>query len=201
MAILQAVNDRNFTMRLLNALPLLAALTLAAAPAAWSQEDAYNLKVEVSQVDNTFETHASFKLPISACHAWKYMVDYDDATAVPGVVASKSTRLEANKVRVERQMRDTILFFPIRMHSVIDFTEIAESGTDFVQVEGEAKSHRGSWRLRSGQDGTEFRYHAISEPDSALPMAVIRYFLDKRLRSSFAAMAQYGAKRKYPGCD
>lgn len=184
---------------------LIAALSLLALPAARADEDPFEVKVEVNQKDNVFETHASFKLPLTLCQAWKYITDYDDATSVPGVISTKSTRLEGGRIRVERNLRDTILMFPIRMHTVMDFTEVAGKGTDFVQVEGEAKAHKGSWRLEStqagGREGTTFRYHALSEPDSALPMAVIRFFLDKKLRGSFVAMAQEGAKRKTTACE
>ena len=168
---------------------------------AHAQEEPYNLKVEVQQAGNVFNTRASFRLPLTLCQAWSYIVDYDAAVSIPGVISSKTTRLGLARARVERSLRETILFFPIRMHTVIDFTEIAGKGTDFYQVEGEAKSHQGSWRLEEMNDGTEFRYQATSEPDSSLPMSIIRYFLDKRLKSSFAAMAHHGATQKNANCD
>jgi len=165
-----------------------------------AQDDPYKLQVEVKQQGNTFNTQASFKLPLTPCQAWNYIVDYDAAIQIPGVVSSKTTRMGPVKTRVERSLRETFLFFPIRMRTVIEFTETAGKGTDFVQVEGEAKSHRGSWRLEPSTEGTVFRYQATSEPDSSIPMPVIRYFLDKRLRSSFAAMAQAGAQRSGTDC-
>ena len=169
--------------------------------AASAQEDPYGLKVDVQQAGNVFNTQASFKLPLTLCQAWNYIVDYDAAVSIPGVVASKTTRLGLAKARVERSLKETFLFFPINMHTVMDFTEIVGKGTDFYQVEGEAKSHQGSWRLEEKGDGTEFRYQATSEPDSSLPMSIIRYFLDKRLKSSFAAMARHGASRKNASCE
>lgn len=165
-----------------------------------AQEDPFKLQVEVNQVGDVFDTQASFKLPLSACLAWHYIIDYDAATQIPGVTSSKTTRLSPNRVKVERSLRETFLFFPIRMRTVLEFTEIAGKGTDFIQTEGETKSHRGSWRLEPAHDGTVFKYRAVSEPDSALPMAVIRYFLDKRLKSSFAIMAQVGAQRASQDC-
>lgn len=181
--------------------PTALALSLGCMGTACAQDDAYGLKVDVQQVGNVFNTTASFKLPLTPCQAWGYIVDYDAAVNIPGVVSSRTTRMGDGKVRVERALQETILFFPIRMHTVIDFMEIAGKGTDFYQVEGETKSHRGSWRLQEMGDGTEFRYQAVSEPDSSLPMPIIRYFLDKRLKSSFAAMAQQGASRKSASCS
>jgi len=174
---------------------------LGASNAVQAQDDPFKLQVDVQQVGDTFNTQASFKLPLTMCQAWNYIVDYDAATQIPGVVSSKTTRMGPGKVRVERALRETFLFFPIRMRTVMEFTESARKGTDFVQIEGETKAHRGSWRLEHAGDGTVFRYQAVSEPDSSIPMAVIRYFLDKRLRSSFAAMAQSGAQRAGTDCS
>lgn len=185
----------------LKTVPLVLILSVGVALPASAYDDPYALQVDVQQVGNVFNTRASFKLPLSLCQAWNYIVDYDAAVNIPGVVSSRTTRLGAARARVERSLRETFLFFPIRMHTVIDFTEIAGKGTDFNQIEGEARSHHGSWRLEEKNDGTEFRYQAVSEPDSSLPMSIIRYFLDKRLKSSFAAMAQHGASKRNASCD
>lgn len=168
---------------------------------ACSQTDLYNTQVDVLQKDRTFVTQASFVLPLKPCQAWRYLTDYDAALNIPGVADSKTTRLDNRKVRVERTMKDRILLFPIRMHAIMEYTETPETGTDFIQIEGEAKSHKGSWRLEAKGDGTLFQYNAVSEPDSALPMSVIQYFVHKRLHSSFAAMAGFGATRRNTPCN
>lgn len=167
---------------------------------AWAQAAPYNLQVDVIQKDKTFVTEARFVLPLEPCQAWRYLTDYDAAVNIPGIVSSQTTRFDTNKVRVERVMQDRILLFPIRMRSVMAYREIPEQGTDFVQTEGEAKSHMGSWRLSAQGDGTLFVYHAVSEPDSSLPMSVIQYFVRKRVHSSFAAMAEQGAGRRHTPC-
>ena len=176
-------------------------LALCLAPVGWAQESDFGLVLDIQQKDTTFVTQVSFKLPLKACQAWSFITDYDSARNIPGVVESKSQRVGENKVRVERVMQDRILFFPIKMRSVIDYTELPNKGTDFVQVEGETKSYRGTWRLVPDGDATVFQYNAVSEPDSALPMPVIRYFVSNRVRSSFLAMAQYGASRRDQPCN
>lgn len=179
---------------------LVGALLWAAGPA-WSQDGAdFGLVVDVTQKDATFVTQASFRLPLKLCQAWRYLIDYDAAVEIPGVIESKSLRSGPNKVRVTRVLEDRILFIPIRMRTVLDFTELPNQGTDFVQVEGQTKSHQGAWRLQADGDATVFRYNAVTEPDSALPNAVIRYFVSNRLRSSFVAMAQAGASRRDQAC-
>lgn len=179
---------------------LLGGLVGASTVTALAQEDPFRLQVDVQQVGNSFNTNASFVLPLSGCQAWNYLIDYDAAVNIPGVTSSTTTPLGPNRARVERALRETILFFSIRMRTVLEFTELPNKGTDFVQVEGETRSHRGSWRLEPAHNGTAFHYHAVSEPDSSLPMVVIRYFLDKRLKSSFATMAEQGVRRRTSTC-
>nr|WP_315225953.1 hypothetical protein [uncultured Limnohabitans sp.] len=79
-------------------------------------------------------------------------------------------------------------------------TEQPNKDTDFVQISGEAKSYKGSWRLGEEGNGTVFKYRAESEPDSVFPKAMIEYFIKNRLNSSFEAMANAGAERRQFAC-
>jgi len=160
----------------------------------------YKIKVDVTQQGPVFQTQASFYLPLSVCQSYRYLTDYDAATHIPGVVSSATTRIEARKARVERGLQERILFFPIKMRMVLEMTELPNQGTDFVQISGEAKFYKGSWRLESDGTGTVFRYRAESEPDSLMPKAVIEYFIKNRLNSSFEAMAKAGAERIKQPC-
>jgi hypothetical protein len=141
--------------------------------------DDYRLKVNVVEQGHVFQTQASFYLPLNLCQAYRYITDYDAATHIPGVVESRTTRLDVRKVEV---------------------TELPDQGTDFVQISGEAKSYKGSWRLEPDATGTLFKYSAESEPDKFFPKAVIEYFIKNRLSSSFDAMAKAGATRKKQSC-
>jgi hypothetical protein len=162
--------------------------------------DDYKIKVDVTQQGNVFHTQASFYLPLSVCQSYRYLTDYDAATNIPGVVASTTTRLDARKARVERSLEERILFFPVKMRMVLEFTELPNFGTDFVQISGEAKSYKGAWRLEPEGSGTVFKYRTESEPDSILPKAVIEYFIKNRLNSSFEAIAKMGAERGKQPC-
>lgn len=162
--------------------------------------DDYKIKVDVTQQGSVFHTQASFYLPLSVCQSYRYLIDYDAATSIPGVMASTTTRLDANKAQVERLLQERILFFPIKMRMVLQFTELPNQGTDFVQISGEAKSYKGMWRLESDGNGTLFKYRTESEPDSVFPQAVIEYFIKNRLSSSFEAMAKAGAQRAKQPC-
>ena len=167
-----------------------------------AQVDNYGLRVNVQQIeDRKFATHASFVLPLKHCQAWKYLVNYDSSAQIPGVVSAQTIRLNNNKARVSLVMEEGILFFKVRMLSVIDFVESVDHGTDFVQVSGDAKSFQGSWRIQPNGAGTLFEYRSTFQPDSALPMVVIKYFFDRRLQNSFAAIAEIGAAQKLAACE
>ena len=161
----------------------------------------YQIKVDVVQQGTVFQTQASFYLPLNLCQSYRYLTDYDAATNIPGVVSSTTTRIDARKVRVERLLQERILFFPVKMRMVLEMTELPQQGTDFLQISGEAKSYKGSWRLEPDAKGTWFRYRTESEPDSFFPRAVIEYFIKNRLNSSFEAMAKAGADRVGQPCD
>lgn len=165
-----------------------------------SASDDYRIKVEVTQQGSVFHTQASFYLPLSLCQSYRYITDYDAATQIPGVITSTTMRLDTNKAQVERTLQEHILFFPIKMHMVLEFTEFPNQGTDFVQISGEAKSYKGSWRLEPEGSGTVFRYQTQSEPDSLLPKTIVEYFIKNRLNSSFGAIAKAGAQRIKQSC-
>jgi len=160
----------------------------------------YQIKVDVNRRGTIFQTQASFYLPLTLCQSYRYLTDYEAATHIPGVIASNTVRLGANKARVERILQERILFFPIKMQMVLEFTELHHQGTDFVQISGEAKSYKGAWRLEPDANGTRFKYLAESEPDSLFPKTVIEYFIKNRLASSFEAIAKTGAERRSQAC-
>lgn len=162
--------------------------------------DDYKVNVQVTQQGNVFYTQASFHVPLSLCQSYRYLTDYDAATHIPGIVSSVTTRMDGQRVRVERVLQERILFFPVKMRMVLDVTESPNRGTDFVQVSGEAKSYKGAWRLEADAVGTVFKYRTESEPDSIWPVAVVEYFIKNRLNSSFEAMAKAGAQRVKDPC-
>jgi hypothetical protein len=181
---------------------VLAVMLVSLARLACAQADPYNLSLRVQQIeDRKFATIASFKLPLKHCQAWRYLIDYDSSASIPGVLSSKTSRLNNNKAQVTLVMEEQILFFKIRMNSVINFVELKNQGTDFVQIAGEAKSFHGTWRIEPFENETLFKYQSTFQPDSALPMVVIKYFFERRLRNSFEAIAQIGASHKDIVCD
>jgi len=178
----------------------LCGLALAGASVGVNASPDFKLTVDVAEQEGIYKTSASFVLPMRLCQAYRYLTDYDAAKNIPGVASSLTTRLDNNKVRVDRTLQDRILFFPINFKMVLEVTEWPNKGTDFMQISGASKSYKGTWRLEETVDATVFRYRAESEPDSVWPKAVIQYFIRNRLTSSFEAMAAAGVDYRLKSC-
>ena len=156
----------------------------------------YELKVKVTRKGHELHTMASFHVPLDKCQAYRFLTDYDASGNIPGVESSKTTRLGEHKARVDLSLKEMILFFPVKMNSVLEFDERPFLGTDFVQTQGHIKTYTGSWRMSPNPTGTTFNYQAVAEPDSALPMFVIQFFIEHRLTESFAAIAKIATERR-----
>jgi len=165
-----------------------------------ASEANYQLAVNVTQKDKTFLTEVSFRIPLNGCQSWEFLTDYASAKQLPGIIESSFTRISENKVRVHRVFEDRVWWMPLRIESVVEYSEIPNEGHDFVQIEGDFKSYRGSWRLTPEGDTTVFRYASVAEPDSSIPKPIIRYVMQERMHRSFLAMAQYGASRQSMTC-
>jgi hypothetical protein len=173
---------------------------LANASVAMGASPDFKVTVDVDEQEGIYKTSASFVLPMRLCQAYRYLTDYDAAKNIPGVVSSATTRLDHNKVRVDRTLQDRILFFPVNFKMVLEVTEWPNKGTDFMQISGASKSHKGSWRLEEAADATVFHYRTESEPDSVWPKAVVQYFIRNRLARSFEAMANAGVDYRLKSC-
>lgn len=160
------------------------------------EDDPYQLQIAIERQDRQLHTRATFRVPLAACEAYRYLTDYDAAKKVTGVLDSKTTRLGAQAVRVERWAQERVLLFTVKLHSIVDYQELPYRGTDFQQVQGDAKVFRGQWRLEPDGEGTRFRFDGVMEPDSAFPMAVVQHFIQHKMRDRFAEMAGNGARRK-----
>lgn len=158
--------------------------------------DRFNVQAKVIRQDDTFLFTASFQTPLTACQAYRYLTDYEAAKKVPGVTESKSTRISGNKVLVERSAEEKILFFTIKLYSLIEYTEQPIKGTEFIQVKGDSKRFSGKWFVEPNILGSVIRHEGVLEPDSHLPMFVIKYFIENRLEDRFKTMAKLSAERK-----
>ena len=127
------------TKRILFLLPLLTSAI------AWAEAHYPGLQVEVSRSGSLYNFSASFDTSLNKCAAYHYLTDYDAARNLPGVVESLADRQSVDKVRVERIADEQVLFFHVRLHSVMEYTEKPFDSIAFTQLKGDSKAFQGSW--------------------------------------------------------
>lgn len=176
-------------------------LVAAFATPSWSAEPApveplAEPEVHVVRDGEGFQIRASIPVAVTRCEAYHFITDYESATAIPGILESKILSRHDNKAQVQRLVRESILFVPIKLRSIIEYTEIADKGVEFEQLQGDALQYRGSWMIESSTQGVEFRYSSRFVPNSAIPMFVIQYFISNRMKHQFSAIAKLVATSK-----
>ena len=177
---------------------IIAAISLLLSQTIWADGDfdRFNVQAKVTRQDDIFLFAASYQTPLTACQAYRYLTDYEAAKKVPGVTESKPTRISSNKVLVERSAEEKILFFTVKLHTLIEYTEHPIKGTEFTQIKGDSKRFSGKWFVEPNTLGSVIRYEGVLEPDSHLPMFVIKYFIENSLEDRFKIMAKLSAERK-----
>lgn len=150
----------------------------------------YDLKVSIDRVGAGFSIEASYIATVSQCEAYVFLTDYEDVRMTPGLIESKVKKREGNKVTIERLIEERVLLFPLRMHSVLEYTEQLNQSLNFVQTKGDSKAYSGSWRLQLSDNGVQVRYKAYLEPNSSVPKGIIEYFMKNNMQKSFENIAQ-----------
>lgn len=110
---------------------------------------------------------------------------------------SKVIMRTGNRVKVHRVVEEQILFIPIEIQSVVEYTEAPNKHLAFEQISGDTKFYQGSWKLIPDKDKTQFRYESVVEPNSMIPSAVIEYFIKNSIRRRFEQMAEKAAHNKF----
>lgn len=158
----------------------------------------FDVQAVVNSIDGgRFQINASYVVPINLCSAFAFLSDYEDAKNIPGIAESKVISRSGNKVRVHRVVEEQILFIPIEIQSVIEYTEVSNRQLTFEQISGDTKFYKGIWRLTPDKEKTLFRYESVVEPNSMIPNMVIEYFIKNSIRSRFEFMAQRAAQKKF----
>lgn len=158
----------------------------------------FDVQTTVSAIGERFQIHASYVVPINVCNAFAFLTDYEGAKNIPGIVESRVLMRTGNKVKVQRVVEEQILFIPIEIQSVVEYTELPNRQLTFEQISGDTRFYKGSWKLTMPEKNkTSFRYEAVVEPNSLIPAVVIEYFIKNSIRSRFELMAERAAHRKY----
>ena len=150
----------------------------------------YDLKVSVERSGANFKVQASYVVPVSECQAYAFLTDYEAAKNIPGISESRVIHRNANKVKVERVAEERILFIPIYLRSLLEFSEISDKRLEFTQLEGDAKSYKGSWVIEPDKNGTRFVHQTSFELETSIPLFIIQYFLENSVRKRFEIMAE-----------
>jgi hypothetical protein len=171
-------------------------LISTASDVAWPYDSQHGLLVDVSRKGDLYTLIASFDTSLSKCAAYHYLTDYDGARDLPGVIKSVAYRESADKVKVDRTADEHILFFNVRLHSVMEYTEKPFDRIVFTQLSGDSKAFQGSWEIVPNQQGSTLRFRGLWEPDSLIPFFIIDHFAKNGLRDKFSAIAQLAEQRK-----
>jgi hypothetical protein len=175
---------------------ILFGLLLTTSTMAWPDTHYPGLQVEVERSGSLYIFSASFDTPLTQCAAYHYLTDYEAAKNLPGVIESLAYRQSANKVRVERTADEHVLFFHVRLHSVMEYTEEPFESIAFTQLTGDSKAFQGNWNIEPNPQGSTLRFRGIWEPDTLIPLFIIDHFAKNGLIDRFSAMAQLAEKRK-----
>ena len=161
-------------------------------PQVHAQENAnpFDVQVSVNPVEGRYQIQASYILPINICSAFAFITDYEGMKSIPGILEVKVISRAGNKVRVQRVIEEQILFFPIEMKSIMEYTEVPNRLLNFEQISGDTKFYKGSWKLTTDKNKTFFKYEALVEPNSLIPSAVIEYFMKNSIRGRFELIAR-----------
>ncbi len=161
----------------------------------------HGLQVGVKRQGSLYTFEASFDTSLTKCAAYRYLTDYQAAKDMPGVIESVAYRESANEVKVERTVDEHILFFDVRLHSVIKYTEKPFDSVSFTQLAGDSKSFHGSWDIEPNQQGSTLKFRGLWEPDTLIPLFIIDHFARNGLIDKFNAIARLAEKRAEKGND
>ena len=112
------------------------------------------------------------------------------------MIESLARRESANTVRVERTADEQVLFFHVRLHSVMEYTEKPFDRIEFTQLTGDSKTFQGNWLIEPNLQGSTLKFQGLWEPDTLIPLFIIDHFAKNGLVDRFSAIARLAEKRK-----
>lgn len=162
----------------------------------WAEDSYQGLQVDVKRDGRVYTFNASFDTPLTKCAAYHYLIDYEAAKNLPGVVKLVAHRQSANKVKVELTAEEHFLFFTVRIISVTENTEKPFDGVSFIQLTGKSKLFQGNWDIESTQQGSTLKFNGLWEPSDRVPVFFVDLFIKGSFINKFSAIAKLAEKRK-----
>jgi len=158
----------------------------------------FNVQVSVIPMNGRFQINASYVVPINICSAYSYITDYEGSKNIPGIIEVAVISRVGNKVRVRRVIEEDVLFFHVSMKSIVEYTETPNELVNFEQISGDAKFYKGAWRMTPNGNKTMVKYDGLVELDTAIPSAIVEYFMKNNMRSRLGSMALKASQQKVP---
>ena len=155
-----------------------------------------DLKVSVQKLGDAFQVNASFLVSATECQTYTMLTDYESAAKIPGIKKSVVISRDGNKVQVERDVKERILFFPINLHSVVEYEETPTNLLTFHQISGDVDYYRGTWKIKPEEGGARLLYQSEFALDTLIPSFVAQYFIRNNIRSRFESMAANFSRKK-----
>jgi len=175
---------------------MLFGILLTIAMPAWAGEQSDGVQVQVNRQGSLYTFAASFDTTLSQCAAYHYLTDYDAAKLLPGVISSSAVRESDDRVRVDRVTDEQVMFFHVRLRSVMEYTESPFDRITFTQLSGDSKMFRGNWIIEPLPTGSRLIFQGVWEPDTVLPLFIIDHFARHGLVDRFSAIASLAEQRK-----
>jgi hypothetical protein len=163
---------------------------------AWSDADHYGLQVDVKREGRVYAYTASFNSSLTKCNAYQYLIDYESKKALPGVVDISVHRQSPFKAKVEVTADEPVLFFDVRIKSVLEYTEKPFEGVSFMQLSGNSIMFQGKWDIKPNSGGTRIRFKGVWEPDTIVPLVILDQFANQVITDKFIAIAELAEKYK-----
>ncbi len=171
-------------------------LLLMTSNVVWSDAFNHGLQVDVKREGRIYAYSARFETSLTKCAAYHFLTDYAAKKELPGVVELLVYRQSAGKVKVELTADEPVLFFNVRINSVLEYTEKPFAGIAFRQLSGNSKMFQGSWDIEPNPQGSTFRYQGLWEPDTIVPLIILDQFAKNILNDKFVAIAGLAEKHK-----
>ena len=161
-----------------------------------AQDAPYDVKVSVERAGSSFQVQASYIVPVNECQAYAFLIDYEGAKNIPGISESKIISRNGSKVQVERVAEERVLFIPVYLRSLLEFSEVSGRRLEFTQLEGHAKFYKGYWQIEPDINGTRFTHQASFELETVIPLFLVQYFLENSVTKRFEIMAERVAQKR-----
>ena len=160
--------------------------------------------VGVQRMDTHFQVSASITMPVTPCDAYRLLTDYASLPYyIPGILEIQTERISNSTIKVRQVGEVEVLFFHIKMMSLLEMEEIPDQRIVFKQIEGDLESYSGEWNLQDTPEGTKLDYNASLVFKHFMPFFLAKTVLEKEVGKRFEAIYKEALSRNsksFLGC-